>query len=547
MARLVLVAKHANVWLHQLSQRHGRAIERLDQIPDEALAELADWGFSGLWLVGLWRRSPASRRIKRLLGRPHAEASAYAVYSYEVGERFGGESALQNLKRRAAKVGLRLAVDMVPNHTGLDAPWLATHPDRYLSLPGNPLINYAFTGPNLSEDPHMELYLEDHYTDQSDAAVVFKHVLTETGEERFIYHGNDGVGVPWNDTAQLDFLNPETRRAVIDQIVDVAKRFPIVRFDAAMTLVNQHIQRLWHPKRGQHGYIFTRQNHRLTDAEFARRMPREFWEEAVERLRQEAPDTLLLAEAFWLLEANFVQQLGLHRAYNSSFMHNLRAEENAAFRHSLKQALAFDPRLLAHYVNYMSTPDEPSAAEQFGRGDKFFGVATLLATLPGLPMFGHGHVEGYAENYAMDLAEPFRDEQPDPDLVARHRQLIAPLLRRRELFSGVEHFRLYDVETSRGRVLEDVIAFSDRLGDQRALVLFNNSPNPQRGRISQSVPFVTKPTGKAQQESLLQSLDLELGSWLATSTDNYQLPVTIPLDVSLKPYEAQVYIKFELA
>ncbi len=51
----------------------------------------------------------------------------------------------------------------------------------------------------------------------------------------------------------------------------------------------------------------------------------------------------------------------------------------------------------------MSNPDERTAIDQFGTGDKYFGVCTLLATLPGLPMFGHGQIEGFTERYGMEF------------------------------------------------------------------------------------------------------------------------------------------------
>ena len=47
MARTVLIAKSTYVWLDQLSRVHGRAITRLDQIPDEELETLARRGFNG--------------------------------------------------------------------------------------------------------------------------------------------------------------------------------------------------------------------------------------------------------------------------------------------------------------------------------------------------------------------------------------------------------------------------------------------------------------------------------------------------------------------
>jgi len=45
----------------------------------------------------------------------------------------------------------------------------------------------------------------------SDAAVVFRRRDKASGETRFIYHGNDGTSFPWNDTAQLDYLNAAVR------------------------------------------------------------------------------------------------------------------------------------------------------------------------------------------------------------------------------------------------------------------------------------------------------------------------------------------------
>jgi DNA-binding transcriptional ArsR family regulator len=42
-------------------------------------------------------------------------------------------------------------------------------------------------------------------------------------------HGNDGTSMPWNDTAQLDYLKAEVREAVIQTILHVARNFPVSR------------------------------------------------------------------------------------------------------------------------------------------------------------------------------------------------------------------------------------------------------------------------------------------------------------------------------
>ena len=181
------------------------------------------------------------------------------------------------------------------------------------------------------------------------------------------------------------------------------------------------------------------------------RCPTEFWREVVDRVAAEAPDTLLLAEAFWLLEGYFVRTLGMHRVYNSAFMHMLRDEDNAGYRRVIKDTLEFDPEILKRYVNFMNNPDEKTAVEQFGKGDKYFGVATLLATLPGLPMFGHGQFEGFAEKYGMEFRRATLDERPDEWLVERHEREIVPLLHRRGDFAEARDFLLYDFGGGRRR------------------------------------------------------------------------------------------------
>ena len=121
----------------------------------------------------------------------------------------------------------------------------------------------------------------------------------------------------------------------------------------------------------------------------------------------------------------------------------------------------------------MSNPDEETALEQFGKGDKYFGVATVMATLPGLPMLGHGQVEGFAEKYGMEFRRARLDEAPDPSLVERHEREIFPLLHRRAWFAEAHEFLLYDLVTDGGGVDENVLAYSNGSGPTRSLVIYH--------------------------------------------------------------------------
>jgi hypothetical protein len=164
MPRAVMMAKNALVWLDQLSRTYAREIRRLDQIPDEELDRLARSGFTALWLIGVWERSGASREIKRRMGNPEAEASAYSLFDYVIAAELGGQASLEDLKHRAWQRGIRLASDMVPNHTGVDSRWMAEHPVGFLSWPQvwPRFPSYSLMGPNISQTLGLGVYLVDH-------------------------------------------------------------------------------------------------------------------------------------------------------------------------------------------------------------------------------------------------------------------------------------------------------------------------------------------------------------------------------------------------
>jgi glycosidase len=509
MPNVVMIAKMVYVWLGQLSKYYQREIRTLDQIPDQELDKLARWGFSALWLIGIWERSPASQKIKHISGNIDAISSAYSLYDYVIASDLGGDWALDNLKQRCAARGIRLASDMVPNHTGLYSKWTLEHPDWFIQLDYPPYPDYQFNGPDLSSDGRIGLFIEDGYWDKRDAAVVFKHVDRGNGRTRYIYHGNDGTSTPWNDTAQLNYLIPEVREAVIQTILHVARQFPIIRFDAAMTLAKKHYQRLWFPVPGHGSGVPSRAEHGLDQPTFDQVFPNEFWRDVVDRVAVEAPDTLLLAEAFWLMEGYFVRTLGMHRVYNSAFMNMIKMEENAKYRQTLKNVLEFEPEILKRFVNFMNNPDERTAVEQFGKEGKYFGATVLLVTMPGLPMIGHGQVEGFHEKYGMEYKRAYWDEPVDEHLVRRHEEYIFPLMRRRHLFSGSDQFVLYDFYSG-NHVDENVFAYSNRAGSERGIILYHNRYADTAGWIRFSCAILRKDAAGGStlvQRSLGEAMD----------------------------------------
>jgi glycosidase len=560
MPKVVMIAKNAFVWLDQLSKKYQRDIRRLDQVPDEELDMLAGWNFNSLWLIGIWERSSASRKIKHLTGNLDAVSSAYSLYDYVIANDLGGEEAFQNLKDRAFRRGIRIGSDMVPNHTGIYSKWVIEKPDFFIQSDRPPFPGYSFYGPNLSDDPRVEVRIEDKYYTREDAAVVFQRKDSYTGGIKYIYHGNDGTHMPWNDTAQLNLLNPEAREALIQTIMHVARKTSIIRLDAAMTLTKKHYQRLWFPQPGTGGAIPSRSDSAMTRSEFERYMPNEFWREVVDRINKELPETLLLAEAFWLMEGFFVRTLGMHRVYNSAFMHMMMKEENDKYRQLIKNTLEFNPEILKRYVNFMSNPDEETAVNQFGKGDKYFGVAVLMVTLPGLPMFAHGQIEGFSEKYGHEYKHSYYNESADENLVARHRFDVFPLMRKRYLFSQVSNFELYDFFENNGNITESVFAFSnciavnfDKTDYEKALVLYNNSYFECSGTINYS--GTKNQNGNLTNKKLAQALDFKWDSRFFYSCREHKSNLEFLFKGSdinehgiffyLKGYEYKIFLDFK--
>jgi hypothetical protein len=159
------------------------------------LAALAEKGFTHLWLMGVWPTGPKSRAqalehadLRReygnaLPGWTEADVlgSPYAVAALEVSPLLGGDAALVRLRKRLAAFGIRLVLDFVPNHLGLDHAWVRTHPEYFVGQ----------THPFPDSFP----------------------VETAAGR-RFLAHGKDPYFPGWTDTVQLDYRRPETREAM---------------------------------------------------------------------------------------------------------------------------------------------------------------------------------------------------------------------------------------------------------------------------------------------------------------------------------------------
>ena len=387
MPRVVLIAKSTYVWLDQLSRPYGRDIRTLDAIPDEELDTLARWGVTGLWLIGLWERSRGVRADQALARQPRrgrVGLLARRLPDRRRPRRRGGLRRTCATGRGRAASGWRA--------TWSPTTWASTRagssstPSGSCRSPSRPTRPTRSAGADLSTDERVGIVLEDHYWDDSDAAVVVQALRPRDRRRRATSttattaRASRGTTRPSSTSS-----TPAVREQVIQTILDVARRFPIIRFDAAMVLAKKHIQRLWWPEPGH------RRRHPVARrARDARRRSSTRGCRSSSGARSSTgspprcPDTLLLAEAFWLLEGYFVRTLGMHRVYNSAFMHMLRDEDNAGYRQGHQgdaRVRPRDPQALRQLHEQPRREDRASSSS--ARATSTSASRRVLATLPG--------------------------------------------------------------------------------------------------------------------------------------------------------------------
>src|SRR3546814_4684527 len=93
--------------------------------------------------MGVWQVGSKAREIALHFWRSHwrneissreedVQGSPFAIQEYAADGRVGDALSLLMLKERLARAGLRLIIDFVPNHFGIDATEPARFPARFV-------------------------------------------------------------------------------------------------------------------------------------------------------------------------------------------------------------------------------------------------------------------------------------------------------------------------------------------------------------------------------------------------------------------------------
>jgi hypothetical protein len=375
------------VWLGELARALGRPAT-FDVVHDAALDRIASLGLDWVWLLGVWQTGPTSRHVARNVAELRREyraclpafreddivGSPFAIQDYTVHADFGGNAALERLRERLARRGLRLLLDFVPNHTALDHAWARTRPELYI----------GGSEADLACSPH-------NYTP----------VQTLQGA-RILAHGRDPYFPGWTDTLQLNYRHPELRQTMRQELVRIAQQCDGVRCDMAMLLLPEVIARTWGDASLPAGVA-------PVDAPF--------WSEAIDHIRRVRPDFCFIAEAYWDLEWT-LQQLGFDYTYDKRLYDRLRDQDAGAVRGHLRADLDFQRKS----VRFLENHDEPRAAATFP-GPQQQAAATVAYLVPGLRFFHEGQLDGRKVKVPVQLARR-PNEPPDPFIQDYYARLL---------------------------------------------------------------------------------------------------------------------------
>ena len=340
----------------------SRTLERpaaLDDIADVELDRVAEAGFDWVWFLGVWQTGAGGRKIS--LENPEWRqefrellpdfsdrdvcGSCFAIQSYVVHADFGGNSALDRLRRRLQQRGLRLLLDFVPNHTAPDHPWVQNHPEYY--VPG--------TEVQLAREPQ-------NYTR-----------VPTPGKPMVLAYGRDPYFSGWPDTLQLNYANPALQETMASELEGIADMCDGVRCDMAMLILPDVFERTW------------------------RLRPASFWPTAIGRARARNPWFLFMAEVYWDLEWT-LQQQGFDYTYDKRLYDRLRERHSRPVRDHFRADMDFQRKS----ARFLENHDEPRAAAAFAPGTHQ-AAAILTFLCPGLRFIHQGQTDGLTRRIPVHL------------------------------------------------------------------------------------------------------------------------------------------------
>ncbi len=393
-------------------------------------------GFTAVWLMGIWKRSPSGKKISEenvdLYGdyanslpdwKPEdLPGSPYCIMDYSIDPFFGGVRTLKTVRKALNKLGLLLILDFVPNHVAIDHPWLKTNPEYF--VPGDE-VDYL-------RAPR-------------------EFLKTSTG---VFANGRDPFFPPWKDVVQLNAFSKAYRNAAIDELKKMGGLCDGVRCDMAMLMLNRVFCYTWQSRGG-------------VPAET------EFWVDVISATKDAFPEMIFIAEVYWGLEWDLMQT-GFDYCYDKRLYDRIIHENSTTIRQHLQADFGFQTRLLRFLENH----DENRAASLMTE-EKLRAASILTASLPGAFLMYEGQWDGRRRMNHVLLGR--RQEEPLNETI---RVFYKKLNNVSQNIPVNGTWFLCPVSTwPDNKTGEDLITFGWENADKKQLIVVNYSDHTSQGRL----------------------------------------------------------------
>jgi hypothetical protein len=288
---------------------------------------------------------------------------------------------------------------------------------------------------------HAEFYVQG--TDRDLKSAPGRFFQSDSGNILAYGAPSQNPGDAWHDTAQLNAFHPGMREATIQTINKIATRCDGIRCDMAMLLQTDAFKNTWGANAGP-------------------RPSQEFWVEVIDKVRQQHPELILIAEAYSNTEWS-LQQQGFDYCYDKDLLYERLARGTAALllQHLQGASLGFQK----HLIHFIENHDEPPAVEVFWPLERLWMAATAIATLPGASLWHAGQLDGRWGKAPVQLARP-----------VSFRQFYQRLLR----VTDRPAIRQGDWALCRVTNSDTMIAWCWVKDDDRILVILNMSENEDK-------------------------------------------------------------------
>lgn len=379
---------NTRIWLKALSVKYSRNI-MLANIPEEEIKQFKKLGINAVWLMGVWRSSQEGRKIalnretyrsEFLIALPDLKdedivCSPYAIVDYEPDSSLGGKEGLTDFRERIHTQGMKLILDFVPNHQALDHPWVKAHSEYFING----------TTQDMHDNPDLFFSVDNRIA---------------------IAHGKDPHFPAWTDVAQLNYFNPQARRAMQSELLKVASFCDGVRCDMAMLILKRIQKQIW----GDKVYAGNKFSEPQT----------EFWQDAIAQVKKVYPGFFFIAEVYWGLESELVS-LGFDYVYDKVFYDALKEMDVERLRANLTD----EGELQKKRLRFIENHDENRAAAVFDN-EKSKAACLLMLLASGAHLVHQGQMEGFSKKLPIQLVR-LPAEEINRELLLFYEKLLSKL------------------------------------------------------------------------------------------------------------------------